>query len=721
MNAHLRCALWLCLGLAPAAFARVTPVNPGGAPADLAARPVVENYFGTTVIDRFRFIESKDAATLAWMKSEGAYAREIFDSIAPRAAYLHRLSALGAAFGVVNTVQTTGGPGVFFLERKPGSDVFDLLIKEPAHDKRTLIDIAALIRAAAGVPQAIDYFQPSRDAARVAVGISPGGSENSKLTVIDVASGRTLAGPIDRAQFGSPSWLDDGSGVFFLRMQQLHAGAAPSDKYLNSAVWFWDMKHPPLAVVGASTGLGPIKDPKRFPAVVVVPQAGQAVLLEINGVQNEFQAWSAPVAQARTGHARWRALVTTADEVTAFDANARTLYLLTHKDAPTFKVLALPLGGTLGEARTVVPARPDRVVQSIHLAADALYVVVREGLVGKVLRVDPQGRATDLPLPFTGSVEEVATDPTQPGAIVALVGWVHPRTHYRYDPAGGKFTDLQLDSGPAFDAARYLAAEISARAADGTEVPLSVITAAGPVQPRPLLLDAYGSYGISTLPFFAPRIPALVDAGGSYAECHVRGGGELGEAWRLGGKDANKPNTWRDFIACAEKLIAAGYTTRELLTIQGTSAGGITVGRAATERPDLFAGAVGRVGDLDAMRSETMPSGPANIPEFGSFKTRQGFRNLLQMDAYQHVRDAGRYPAFLLTTGLNDPRVEPWEPAKMAARLLELPGHQPVLLRVEDAAGHGFGTTKSTRDAEDADIAAFVFWRAGVAAWQPQR
>jgi prolyl oligopeptidase len=304
---------------------------------------------------------------------------------------------------------------------------------------------------------------------------------------------------------------------------------------------------------------------------------------------------------------------------------------------------------------------------------------------------------------------------------VTLVGWVHPPTHYRYDPGDGKFTGLNLAQGPPFDPARYIAVQISAQAADGTHVPLSVITAAGPVQPRPMLLDAYGAYGIATLPSFQPRIVALVDAGGSYAECHVRGGGELGEAWRLGGKDANKPNTWRDFIACAETLIAKGYTTRDMLTIQGTSAGGITVGRAATERPELFAGAVGRVGDLDALRSETMPSGPANVPEFGTFKDEQGFRNLLAMDAYQHVRDDGRYPAFLLTTGLNDPRVEPWEPAKMAARLMEVARHQPVLLRVEEAAGHGLGTTKATRDAEDADIAAFVFWRAGVPEWQPKK
>jgi prolyl oligopeptidase len=722
MNTRTGCAWLVGISVAAATLAieRVSPVAPGGAPQGLAAQPVEENYFGTQVTDRFRFIEAKDPTTLAWMKTQGAYTRSVFDSIAPRAAYLEKLGKLGAAFGVVNTVQI-GGARVFYLERKPGADVFDLIVQEPDGRKRILVDTAALMRAAGGVPQAIDYFQVSRDGTQAVVGISPGGSEASRLSVLDVANGRTLAGPIDRAQWASPSWLDDGSGLFFLRLQELAPGAKPSDKYLNSAVYFWNMHEAPAALAGAATGLGPVADPVRFPFITVVPLANRAVLVEQNGVQNEFASWSAPLAEARSGHAKWRPLTVSADEVTAFDGNATTLYLLSHKDAPTFKVLSMPLDGTLAGARIVIPTRPERVIESIHCARDGLYVVARAGLSGQVLRLDAHGELTTLKLPFEGTVDEVATDPTRAGAIVSLVGWVHPRTHYRYDPASGKFADLRLDSGPAFDAARYQAADLSAQAADGTRVPLSVITPKGALQPRPMLLDAYGAYGISTLPYFSPRIVSLVDAGGGYAECHVRGGGELGEAWRLGGKDANKPNTWRDFIVCAEMLIRNGYTTRDMLTIQGTSAGGITVGRAATERPELFAGAIGRVGDLDALRSETMPSGPANIPEFGSFKDEQGFKNLLAMDAYQHVRNDTRYPAFLLTTGLNDPRVEPWEPVKMAARLMEVDHHQPVLLRIEDAAGHGLGTTKATRDAEDADIAAFVFWRAGVAQWQPKQ
>jgi prolyl oligopeptidase len=145
------------------------------------------------------------------------------------------------------------------------------------------------------------------------------------------------------------------------------------------------------------------------------------------------------------------------------------------------------------------------------------------------------------------------------------------------------------------------------------------------------------------------------------------------------------------------------------------------VGRAATERPDLFACAIARVGDVNALRMETMAAGPANIPEFGTVKDPQGFKDLYEMDAYHHVVEGKEYPAFLITGGLNDPRVEPWEGAKLAARLQEMPNHRPVLYRLEEQAGHGLGTTKATRDAEEADITAFILWRSGAEEWQPAR
>ncbi len=710
----------ICLAALLAAVQPATaaaPVEPRTAPPTAPVRPVTDDYYGTKVVDPYRWMESKDEETVAWMKAQGRYTRRLFDSIRPRQAYLESMSAFGGRFGIVSTSQPAGDR-IFYLQRPPGADVYNLMVSERG-SKRMLVDTGALIRAAGGTPHAIDYFTASPDGSRVAVGISTGGSENSVLKVIDAATGRTIAGPLDRAQFGGVAWLEDGSAMFISRLQPLAPGAAPTDKYRNMTADYWDLKNDTIRVAGPGAGKGPITDPNQFAFISTVPGSDTVALIGANGVQNEIDMWWGEGAAAMRGTAAWRPFLTAADGVTGAVVNRKSIFLKSHKDAPTYQVLVAPIGGSLADAKVAIAARPDRLIESIAAASDGLYVAVREGMWSKMLRVDNDGRVTEPALPFQGSIGEIATDPDKPGALVAMDSWTHPFTHFRYDPATGRFADMHVDIVPPMNLSRYAAVELKARAKDGVSVPLSVIVPAGPVKPRPMVMEAYGAYGISSFPFFSARFLAFADAGGGRAECAARGGGEFGEAWRLAGKGPTKHNTWEDFIACAEALIAAGYTTRDMLTIQGTSAGGIAVGRAATERPDLFAGAVARVGDVNALRMELQPAGPANIPEFGTVKNEAGFRDLYAMDAYQHVRDGVRYPAFLITGGLNDPRVEAWQGAKLAARLQAIPGNRPALFRLEESAGHGLGTTKAVRDAEEADIAAFAFWRAGVPEWQP--
>jgi prolyl oligopeptidase len=224
-------------------------------------------------------------------------------------------------------------------------------------------------------------------------------------------------------------------------------------------------------------------------------------------------------------------------------------------------------------------------------------------------------------------------------------------------------------------------------------------------------------------PTFNPSTLAWLERGGILATCHVRGGGEYGEVWHLGGQRLTKPNTWQDLIACTEYLIERGFTRRERVGIQGGSAGGITVGRALTERPDLFAAVVPAVGTLDTLRMEFSPNGPPNIPEFGSVTTRDGFQGLLAMSSLNAVKDGTKYPAVMLMHGVNDPRVEVWHSAKMAARLAaatqNLPDAKPVLLRLDYDAGHGVGSSRNQRNAELADVYAFMLWQFGEPGFQP--
>jgi prolyl oligopeptidase len=216
---------------------------------------------------------------------------------------------------------------------------------------------------------------------------------------------------------------------------------------------------------------------------------------------------------------------------------------------------------------------------------------------------------------------------------------------------------------------------------------------------------------------------AWLERGGILGTCHVRGGGEFGDAWHKAGQKLTKPNTWRDLIACAEYVVERNFTRKERLAIQGGSAGGITVGRALTERPDLFAAVVPHVGLLDALRAEFSPNGPPNIPEFGSVKTEDGFKGLLMMSSFHHVKDGTTYPAVLLMHGVNDPRVEVWQSTKMAARLQaatrSVKNAQPVLLRLDYDAGHGVGSTRTQRNSELADVYSFLLWKFGDPAFQP--
>jgi prolyl oligopeptidase len=653
----------------------------------------------------------KDASVINWMKAEGRYSRAFLDALPGRADLLKRLSAFTGSFDFVNGIQRAG-ERTFYEERTPGSDNFDLLVRNPDGTTKKLVDVAALRAANGGKAMAINYFQPSPDGTKVAVGLSEGGSENAQLTVIDVATGKTIAGPVDRAQFGANNWTPDGSKLFINLLQKLGPGESSIGKYKNSKTYLWDLKNEPVAVLGK--GIGRIAFTEdEFPIIATTPGSDLVLAISGNGVQNELALWTAPLSDALKPDTGWKPLVARSDDVTNAAVSGNRIYLLSHKNAPTFQVLMVDSGQPLSAAKVIVPARPDRLIEAISAASDGLYVRARRGVYSELFKVPLDGGPEQsLELPFKGSISELFADPRDPGAIVQVDGWTTPPTTLSFQPSTGQFSDLKLGMTPAdFDPKQFRTEDLTAKAADGTAIPLSYLTVVGGAHPRPLLLWAYGSYGISQFPGFGSRVNMSLREGIDYDVCHVRGGGELGEAWRLGGKDSNKPNTWRDLIACAEDLIARGYTTKSTLFIGGGSAGGITMGRAMEERPDLFAGVFDLVPAANPLRMEFSTSGPANIPEFGTITTEQGFKNLLAMDSIYHLKPGTQYPPIMITTGLNDPRVSSWEPAKLTASLLALGPSNPVLLRVDEDAGHGIGSTKTQSDELYADILSFIKWR----------
>jgi prolyl oligopeptidase len=682
-------------------------------------KPVTETFWGRNVTDNYRYMEALDPATVEWMKAQGAYTRSVLDGIKPLGNLKSEVARFSASFGLIQGYVQFGGRA-FYEERAPGSDNFDLIVADGA-GTRKLVDVAALRAANGGKPYAINYFLASPDGGKVAVGVSEGGSEDAVLNVYDAAGGKKIAGPIDRAQFGATSWSDDSKILYFIRLQKLEAAAAPTDKYKNATADSWDLKSEPVALLGAGVGHGPEFLPAEFPAIAVSFGAPLATALSINGVQNELAMWTAPAAHLNDPRVAWTKFIVRDDGVTGADMRGSDIFLLSHHEAPTFKVLSVRAGQPLSAATVLVPARPDRVIEGIHAASDALYVLARHGAYSQLLRI-PAGTSNveEVQLPFEGHIDEAFCDPRVPGAAIKLSSWVVPSGMYAYLPANKSFSDLKIGAHGDILSSQYVIGDLSAKAHDGAMVPLSLVQPKGAKGAQITILEAYGSYGISELADFSVRRAAAMRQGITYGVCHVRGGGELGEAWRLGGKDANKHNTWDDLVACGEFLIARGTTSKDKLFIIGGSAGGITMGRSLTERPDLFAGVIDLVPAGNTLRAEFSPNGPPNIPEFGTVSTAAGFKNLYEMDTIRHVKKGAQYPAVMVATGLNDPRVSPWEPAQVAAALQASGTAKPVLLRIDEEAGHGIGSTKTQTDSLTADWIAFVFWRAGLPEWQPR-
>jgi prolyl oligopeptidase len=687
-------------------------------PAAAPVVPVVETLFGRKITDNYRYMEALDPATIEWMKSQGTYTRSLLDSIRPLAQLKLDAAKFSASFGLIQGYVHFGTRG-FYEERAPGSDNFDLMVSQGTRTRK-IVDVAALRAANGGKPFAINYFLASPDGNKVAVGISEGGSEDASITVYDAASGAKIGGPIDRAQFGATSWSDDSKLLYFIRLQKTPANAPPTDKYLNATADMWDLKSEPVAILGASLGHGPALSPVEAPAIAISVGAPVAAALSINGVQNELAMWLAPAARVSDPKVTWTKFLTREDAVTNVDMRGAEIFLLSHKDAPTFKVLTVHAGQPLASASTLVPPQADRVIEGIHAGADALYVLARHGAYSQLLRIPTGSTAVEeVQLPFRGHIDEAFTDPRTPGITLSLSSFITPPGEFVYHPANQAFTELKIGTRGDFAAADYSLSDLQAKAVDGALVPLSLMQPKSAKGAQITIIEAYGSYGISEVADFSVRRAIALRQGITYGVCHVRGGGELGEEWRLGGKDANKHNTWGDLIRCSEYLIARGVTTPAKLFILGGSAGGITMGRALTERPDLFAGVLDLVPSANTLRAEFTSGGPANIPEFGSIRTAEGLSNLYEMDTIQHIQKGTQYPAVMVTTGLNDPRVAPWEPAKLAAALQASGSSKPILLRIDEEAGHGIGSTKTQGDELSADSIAFVFWRAGLPEWQP--
>ncbi len=693
-------------------------------PPEAKRIPVTDTYFGTAVVDPYRWMESGGPDLQAFLKAQNERTRKILDAIPGRSALAARLLALSETSNV--SADVVARHGAYFYEKlPPGANSMKLYVRSGIGGaERVLVDPDKL----PGPRQAIGYFSVSNDGARVAYGLAAGGSENAVVHVVDVASGTTLPDASDRADFGVTSWADDGQSFYYMKRQALPPGGSPMAKYQNVRTYRHLVGQPgsaDVAVFGAGVDRNLEVPPTAFASVGVSPESPYVGGVLVNGVDPFVTVYAAPKsALADPATIKWKLVIRPEDKVTNAAIHGSTVYLMTAKDAPRYKIVKFDLAkGSIAQATDVVPAGT-RVIDGLSTASDALYVASREDGLGRITRVGYDGAVRDVPLPVNGSVSGLATEYDRPGFLAQLTSWTASPLWYAYDASANALVDTKLDSPSPVDFSHVVADEVKVPASDGTPVPLSIIHRRDLKLDgsNPALMYAYGAYAIPVSPSFSASRMAWFEKGGVYAFCHVRGGGEYGEEWHLAGKDANKVKTISDFIDCAKWLEAKGYTSPAKLGARGGSAGGITMGGAITNAPNLFAAVLDEVPVSDQLRIESTPNGLPNVPEFGSVKTEQGFKNLYATSAIHHLLKGTKYPAVMLTTGINDPRVDPWQAAKMTAALqYDSASGKPVLLRVDYEGGHGLiGSGRAQAVALSADEYAFLLWQFGDPQFQPK-
>jgi prolyl oligopeptidase len=691
-------------------------------PPDTPKHPVTDEYQGVKVTDDYRWLENwDDPAVKAWSAAENDRSREYLDHLPARAAIKQRIKELVAASSASYYDVRFRGGTLFAMKYQPPQQQPMLVAMASADDPATAKVIFDPNSGGKG-NISVQFYTPSLDGKYVAAALTESGSEDCSAHIFEVATGKELSDVVPRVNFatagGSLDWKADGSGFYYTRYPQ-GSERPPEDANFYQQVYYHQVGADPKQdtyVIGkdfpriAEIQLHASDDGRWLVAAVANGDGGEFAhyLMDSSGQWTQVTHFEDGIVSAKVGD----------------DGN---LYLLSRKNAPRGQILRLPLAHPdLAQAKVIVPQSPGSgseeaaraSIENFVPTSGHLYVIDIMGGPSRVRTFDDTGHALAAPpLPTISAIGEVVS--VGKGDVLFYTStYLNPPAWYRFDAASGKSTRTGLyETSPVkFDDAEVV--RVFATSKDGTRVPLNIIQRKGAKLDgdNPVLMDGYGGYGISMKPFFVgSQARVWLDQGGILATTVLRGGGEYGEEWHKAGNLTHKQNVFDDFIACGQYLVENKYTSPAHLAIIGGSNGGLLMGAAFTQRPDLFRAVVSFVGIYDMLRVELDPNGAFNVTEFGTVKDPEQFKALYAYSPYHHVKDGTAYPAILFLTGENDHRVNPLQSRKMTARLQAANrSDHPILLRTTAAAGHGIGTALDEEIEQGADAYAFLFDQLGI-------
>jgi prolyl oligopeptidase len=689
---------------------------------------VTDEYFGVKVDDPYRYMEDlNDSKVVDWMKSTANYARATLNEISERQILINKLNELDKRTeSVIYNLQITENNHYFYLKRNANEENGKLYHKLGYKGVEKLLFDPEIYKKADGLNYSISSITPNEKGDKIAIEIAPSGSESAELLFMD-NTGKLFPEVYDRCWFSSPSWMPNGNSFTYGRLNS--SNITDPNRLLNSKVYYHTLGEDPKNDVeffsnttNPELNIGAEEFPLNYyhknsnANYGLVVTVDKRIKLYNTYFKNNFNP------------TKWKTLVDKMDEIVSFNIDKQFIYYQTFKNAPNYKIIKVPISNpNIKNAITVIDEPKNGNLTNFTITKDGLYYsMTANGVQAKVYFLSNRKSVPiELKLPFqAGSVSFSTINENKSDIWITISGWTSPTKRYLYNPSTDTFTFQPLTKPIEYPEFKNLVSkEVMIPSHDGTMVPVSIIHNKNIKLngENPVLMMGYGAYGISMEPRFSPGfILTYCTYDGVFVVPHVRGGGELGDAWHKAGHKTTKPNTWKDLIATAEYLIQEKYTSSKKMAISGGSAGGILIGRAMTERPDLFAAAIPEVGCLNTVRAENSPNGPGNVPEFGTVKNETEFKALLEMDSFHHIKKGTAYPATLITAGMNDPRVIAWQPAKFAALLQNAnTSGNPILFFTDFEAGHGMGDGKTKVFESIGDLMSFAYSHTGHPKFQP--
>jgi prolyl oligopeptidase len=685
--------------------ALVLSMVPTTSPAGSLRRDALEDDFhGTKVPDPFRWLEQPDAPdTQAFIVANNARFEQFVDSPL-REELRQRISEL-LDYPRLSAPSKRGSRYVFSrnagLQNQSVVHIADAVAGtlDPAarvlFDPNTLSDDGTV---------ALGGTSWTEDGSLVAYELATGGSDESIVRIRNAATGKDLSDELPLGRIYLGGWLPDNSGFFYTRFPA-RGSVPPGQESLNARIYLHKLGTPP----GQDPVVHAPHDPELSPSAGVTEDGKYLVVYERRGTARQTRVWVRAIGD--TGPLI--PLATKEDASYSVVANdGGVFYVETDHSAPRGRIVAIDASNPDPAAwRELVP-QADDAIDSVAVVADrfvvtylrdAYHVVKLHGLDGRFER--------EIALPTVGTAYFSAANRSDREVFLTFTSFTYPSTSFRYDFASHALEE-HYASPVKFEPDDYEAKQVFATSRDGTRVPMFVVHRKGLVLDgtNPTLLYGYGGFNVSMSPGFSASLIPWLERGGVYAMAVLRGGGEYGQSWHVAGQLDRKQNVFDDFIACAEKLVADGYTSPRHLAVRGGSNGGLLTAAVMLQRPELFGAIVSQVPVIDMFRYHRMGVGRFWVPEYGNAENPEHFAFLARYSPLHNVRAGVDYPPVLITTAEGDDRVVPAHAFKFAATLQATStSPHPVLLRTETKAGHGGGKPIRKVIEETADVYAFLF------------